>query len=78
MQFLPALNQSTKKKMENNQGRVMQLKYLRHKAWQNARQQRARKKKNPNLRPKGKTSDEWIKIANDYTCEIKAIQKGKL
>lgn len=53
---------------------VQRLKYLRHKAWQNARQQRRRTLENKTIvrvRP-----DFWEQVARDYTCQIKAMQKG--
>lgn len=53
------------------------LKYLRHKAWQNARQQRSRLLKNPDYAQRVRPQF-WEQVANDYTCQIKAIQKGKL
>lgn len=58
--------------------KVLRLKYLRHKAWQNARQQKQRAKNPEYKQNRGRSAEQWRKIAEDYTCEIKAIQKGIL
>jgi hypothetical protein len=52
---------------------IARLKILRRKALLNAQQQRRRATDNQRVR-----AEFWEQVARDYTCEIKAIQKGKL